>query len=90
MPSDPANDHALLSDEPILESKRTDLLEFDHTAHVLARAALHTDSPITIGVFGNWGSGKTSLMRLMWQVVDGEGQGEQPAVPVWLWPWFSC
>ena len=76
-----------LSDEPILESERTDHLEFEHTAGVLARAALYTDSPITIGVFGNWGSGKTSLMRLMRKIVDCEGQGDNAAVAVWFNAW---
>ncbi len=77
----------LLSDEPILESARSDQLEFEHTAGVLARAALHTDSPITIGVFGNWGSGKTSMMRLMKQIVDDEGRGDNAAVAVWFNAW---
>ena len=81
------NNFALLSDEPILESDRTDHLEFEHTAGVLARAALYTDSPITIGVFGNWGSGKTSLMRLMRKIVDCEGQGDNAAVAVWFNAW---
>ena len=81
------NDAKLLSDEPILESARTDLLQFEHIAKVLGRAALHTESPITIGIFGNWGSGKTSLMRLMRQVVVKEGDGEQAAVAVWFNAW---
>ncbi len=81
------NKFKLLSDEPILESDRTDHLEFRHTAGVLARAALHTDSPITIGVFGNWGSGKTSLMRLMRHVVESEGTGDNAAVAVWFNAW---
>ena len=81
------NNFALLSDEPILESERTDYLEFEHTAGVLARAALYTDSPITIGVFGNWGSGKTSLMRLMRKIVDCKGQGDNAAVAVWFNAW---
>ncbi|MDL1964832.1 MAG: KAP family NTPase [Deltaproteobacteria bacterium] len=81
------NNFTLLSDEPILESERTDRLEFKHTAGVLARAALYTDSPITIGVFGNWGSGKTSLMRLMRKIVDCEGQGDNAAVAVWFNAW---
>jgi len=81
------NKFTLLSDEPILESERTDHLEFEHTAGVLARVALYTDSPITIGVFGNWGSGKTSLMRLMQKIVDCEGQGDNAAVAVWFNAW---
>ncbi len=81
------NNFKLLSDEPILESDRTDHLDFNHTAGVLACAALHTDSPITIGIYGNWGSGKTSLMRLMKQVVECDGQGDDAAVAVWFNAW---
>ena len=87
MATNNVNNFTLLSDEPILESERNDHLEFEHTAGVLARAALYTDSPITIGVFGNWGSGKTSLMRLMRKIVDCEGQGDNAAVAVWFNAW---
>lgn len=87
MTTNQENNFALLSDEPILESERSDHLKFKHTAEVLARAALHTDSPITIGVFGNWGSGKTSLMRLMRKIVDDEGRGDNAAVAVWFNAW---
>lgn len=81
------NNYKLLSDEPILESSRGDHLEFIHSAEVLARAALHTDCPITLGIYGNWGSGKTSLMRLMKQIVEQEGVGENAAVAVWFNAW---
>ncbi len=81
------DDFKLLSDEPILESERIDQLEFKHTAEVLARAALYTESPITIGIFGNWGSGKTSLLRLMRKIVDSEGLGHNAAVAVWFNAW---
>ena len=79
--------HALISDEPIYETGRKDDLRFAATAEVLAKSALYTPDPITIGVFGNWGSGKTSLMRLMMDVVKKEGQGENIAVPVWFNAW---
>ena len=85
MTKKPMDNFRLLTDEPILESDRTDLLQFEHTAKVLARATLQTYSPITIGVFGDWGSGKTSLMRLMKQVVESDG--EDTAVAVWFNAW---
>jgi formylglycine-generating enzyme required for sulfatase activity len=85
MTKKPMDNFRLLTDEPILESDRTDLLQFEHTAKVLARATLQTYSPITIGVFGDWGSGKTSLMRLMKQVVERDG--EDTAVAVWFNAW---
>lgn len=87
MTVDNDDNYLLLSDEPVLEVEREDLLEFEHSAGVLARAALHARGPITIGVFGNWGSGKTSLMRIMWQIVGSEGRGDRAAVPVWFNAW---
>ncbi|MFH1096024.1 MAG: SUMF1/EgtB/PvdO family nonheme iron enzyme [Candidatus Desantisbacteria bacterium] len=87
METNQENNFKLLSDEPILESQREDYLEFKHAANVLARAAIYTDSPITIGVYGNWGSGKTSLMRLMKQTVEDEGTGDNASVAVWFNAW---
>lgn len=34
-------------------------------AGVLAKRAATADTPLTIGIYGRWGSGKTSLMRLV-------------------------
>lgn len=82
--SDNSEDYKLLSDEPIIESSRQDDLEFCHTANVLARAALETKSPITIGVYGNWGTGKTSLMRMMEKIVK---EDEYAVIPVWFNAW---
>ncbi|MCH7920716.1 MAG: hypothetical protein IIC50_22405, partial [Planctomycetes bacterium] len=85
-----AENHRLLSDEPVLETGRSDNLGFGPAAEVLAQAAVHTASPMTIGVFGNWGTGKTSLMRLMHEIVDQadkQGSGDKRAVPVWFNAW---
>ena len=79
--------YALLSDEPVVETERKDGLRFGPTAKVLAQAALHTPNPITIGVFGKWGSGKTSLMRLMMDEISREGRSVKTAVPVWFNAW---
>ena len=79
-----AGDYALLGDVPVeLESGRDDLLAFDSYAKVLARATIETKDSITIGVFGNWGTGKTSLMRLIKSEVDRE----ESAVGVWFNAW---
>jgi formylglycine-generating enzyme required for sulfatase activity/Cdc6-like AAA superfamily ATPase len=83
MDSDETNNFSLLSDEAVLDTSRDDNLRFGPTAEVLARAALQTNSPITLGIYGNWGSGKTSLMRLMWQIVGDE----KAAVAVWFNAW---
>jgi hypothetical protein len=53
---------ALLDDEPILsfEKDRLGVLQY---ADVIAGTALGSAGPFTIGVFGNWGEGKTSILR---------------------------
>lgn len=48
------------------------------------------DTPLTVGVFGEWGSGKTSLMRMVRDKLDppeqrGAGTGE--VVTVWFEAW---
>lgn len=55
------NDQALCEDDP----KYTDGLGFETYARVLAGTAAGTNGPFTIGIFGEWGTGKTSLMRLI-------------------------
>jgi formylglycine-generating enzyme required for sulfatase activity len=42
-----------------------DRFDFQDYAEVLAKRIDQAGTPITIGVFGSWGSGKTSLMRLI-------------------------
>ncbi len=75
----------LLPDVPIGEgiSKTTDGLRFSQYASILARAALDTPEPFTIGIYGGWGSGKTSMMRLMSQNIEKESD----AIPVWFNAW---
>ncbi len=73
----------LLSDIPAGEGIRKDELGFEHTAIVLADAAVETNEPLTIGIFGEWGTGKTSTMRLIEEKVH-----EKPnAVAVWFNAW---
>lgn len=77
------DEYALLGDVPVHESARKDWLKFSSYAQVLARAAIESKDPITIGVFGEWGTGKTSLMRL----IEKEVGQEETAVGVWFNAW---
>ena len=55
----------------------TDLLGFD--VHVnLLRAVVTDDSmlPLTIGVFGDWGGGKTSIMKMLEKSLDPDSYAE--------------
>lgn len=75
----------LLSDEALGEpgGRQEDGLGFDAYARVLAQGALQASGPLTIGVFGDWGSGKTSLMRLILREVARRPE----VVPVWFNVW---
>jgi len=59
---------------------KTDLIGFRVHADLIR--ALVTDPtmlPITVGIFGDWGGGKTSIMRMLQQDLDPLGEGEQQA-----------
>jgi hypothetical protein len=75
----------LVPDQAIgeINCSRLDGLGFDNYAKVLAGAALDTRGPFTIGVFGEWGTGKTSLMRL----VERELSRPENVVTVWFNAW---
>ena len=58
----------------------SDRFDFRDYAEVLAGRARKADTPLTIGLFGSWGSGKTSLMRL----IAGELKGIET---IWINVW---
>ncbi|MBN2093021.1 TIR domain-containing protein [candidate division KSB1 bacterium] len=75
----------LLTDQPIGEDACTigDGLGFNDYAQALARAAMDTAGPFTIGVFGEWGTGKTSLMRL----IQKKLMNNTDIITVWFNAW---
>ncbi len=48
-----------------IRSVGQDTLRFKQYCQVLTGIIQQADTPLTIGIFGPWGSGKTSLMRLV-------------------------
>jgi hypothetical protein len=75
----------LLTDQALGEgtSESLDGLGFGTYAKVLADAAVGNPGPFTIGIFGEWGSGKTSLMRM----VESTLSNEEHVVTVWFNAW---
>lgn len=65
----------IFNDEPVrpdLRAEETAYFQFDRYADTFARiiASRATRTPLTIGIHGEWGSGKTTLMRRMQAKLD--------------------
>lgn len=71
-----------LPDRPITDPTE-DFLERDSFAENIAKLILHAppQSSLRIGVYGGWGEGKTSVLKLIQYYLQKEGQ-----VCVWLTP----
>jgi predicted KAP-like P-loop ATPase len=58
----------IVNDQPT----ETDALDFTPYVETLADIIQTGNTPLTIGVFGTWGSGKTSLMKMVKNQLPGE------------------
>ena len=77
---------------PILHDQPADqdALDFQPYVDALADILLDpaTQTPLILGIYGSWGSGKTSLMRMMQAKVAGVVEGEAPLHrTVWFDAW---
>lgn len=73
----------LLSDEPT-KDYHADGLNMLAYANVVAGAAIGTRGPFTIGVFGKWGEGKSSVLRQALGLID---ESVTDAICVWFNAW---
>lgn len=60
----PTEDRARPGDEPITKLAE-DRLKLGSYIFGLLRTMERAETPFTVGVFGSWGSGKTSLLNLL-------------------------
>jgi tRNA A37 threonylcarbamoyladenosine biosynthesis protein TsaE len=75
----PYDDYQVLLDDPA-----TDLaLGFDHYARSFEQIIRHSRAQFAIGIFGKWGSGKTTLM----QAIEQGLTGREEVVPVRFSAW---
>jgi len=71
-----------------IKSLDADRLNFSHYSRVLAQVILEADTPLTVGVFGPWGCGKTSLMRLVEESLQEASTAQGKKVwTAWFNPW---
>ncbi|MCH9033818.1 MAG: hypothetical protein IID42_04865 [Planctomycetes bacterium] len=75
---------ALIGDEPV-STLADDRLSLRNFAETVAAVSLGTEGPFTIGVFGRWGHGKTSLLRLAQSIVDD--QRKDNVTTAWFNAW---
>jgi len=72
----------ILDDQPVDQST---LFQFKEYSEILAKAIVYAKTPITLGVFGEWGTGKTSLMRMVKKRIDS--QDSNKTFTVWFDAW---
>lgn len=63
-----------------------DSLGVSELAYTIAGAAIGNPGPLTIGVFGGWGQGKTSVLRISRELLRGDTY-EHPVATVWFNAW---
>lgn len=76
------------SDQPI-KSQSDDLLKNNHYAKGLLEFIRIADAPITIGIQGGWGSGKTSLINLLQNELEIRGDSLCINVNAWQQSLFA-
>ncbi|HID51452.1 MAG TPA: hypothetical protein EYP41_05380 [Anaerolineae bacterium] len=62
-----------------------DALKFSDFRPALEQILQTAETPLTVGVFGPWGSGKTSLMRMLRDKIESDGLDAQRTV--WFTAW---
>jgi hypothetical protein len=62
-----------------------------HTAYakLLQKIATNCPTPFAIGLYSTWGSGKTSIIRLLQEIVSGDSQSSLIIVYLDVWKYSS-
>ena len=76
---------ASITDKPIVNLEQ-DSLNIQKYANSLSKFIRNSDTPITIGLQGEWGTGKTSLMSLLLENFNEDGKDREIATS-WVNTW---
>jgi len=76
----------LITDSSISEVEQ-DSLDFKVYSEVITEAILETPTPFTVGIFGEWGQGKTSLMQFIQKEVLIQKKEEEKVISVFFNAW---
>jgi len=74
------NEYVMVSDMEILDNSQ-DRLGFQEYANGLAKVITKCDTPFVLGLYGSWGVGKTSILRLIEKSLAGRAE------TVWFDAW---
>ncbi len=67
---------------------QSDFLGYRSYVPTLAEICLHPElAPLALGVFGAWGSGKSSLMRMLKSYIDENGKQSKETQTLWFNAW---
>lgn len=73
-----------ITDKPV-STKDGDSLQAQDYARALSLFIQHADTPVTIGIQGGWGSGKTSLISMLQELLDKDEAHTSLCVCVNAW-----
>lgn len=78
----PSSDLTIVSDKATF----SDRLGFQHYCDTIAHISMESETPLTLGIFGPWGSGKTSLLLMLRRKLQTLAHRISPRV-VWFDAW---
>ena len=75
----------IISDHPITNVNKA-FFGYKQYAETLANVVSEAETPVTVGIFGSWGTGKTSLMQIMHENLENH-EFKDRVLPVWFNAW---
>ncbi|QKF81510.1 P-loop NTPase fold protein [Halarcobacter ebronensis] len=60
-----------------IDKIKYDFLDFDIYAQALSESLLNTQSPFSLGIYGEWGKGKTSLLNFLINEINSNKNGKK-------------